>query len=365
VRRAGLAAGLAAALLLGVPGPAALAARAPNGFFGAMWDGPVASSPDPEQERQFGLMSRSGVESLRVAISWAEMEPAPLPPRFEKTDRLVSLAARHGVRLLPVVVGTPDWAKQETFEAGSPPRNPEDYADFLRDLVGRYGPGGSFWSEHPELPYRPIREWQAWNEPHLDGYWSSPGEGWPAGYVKLLAAAYRAIKGEDPGARVVLAALADYSWRHIARIYDQGGRPYFDAATLNVYTWRPVFVLKAIRRFKQAMRSHRDGRTPIYLTEVGWPASLHRNPRPAARWQRAWETTDAGMARRLRRFFSLAISRRAALGLRRVYWYSWASSYERGSIFNFMGLNLFDGDRFETKPALRAFRALAARYGRR
>ena len=357
------AAALAALLAATLAAPAQ-AARTPDGFFGAMWDGPVADASDEEQERHFALMARSRVESVRAAFFWGQMQPSPLPPRFERGDRLVSLAARHGLRLLPVVVGTPQWAKRDSFEEGSPPRDPEDYAAFLRELVRRYGPGGSFWSDHPELPYRPVREWQAWNEPHLDGYWNEPGDSWPPGYVALLKAAHQAVHEVDPGARLVLAALADFSWRHLARIYDAGGAPYFDAAAVNMYTWRPAFVLKAVRRFRRVITRRRDRRTPVYLTEVGWPASLGRNPRPAAHGQRAWETTDRGLARRLTRFFRLAAARRRALALRRVYWYSWSSSYQRGSIFNFMGLTRFDGESFASKPALRAFRASARRYGR-
>jgi hypothetical protein len=30
----------------------------------------------------------------------------------------------------------------------------------MRELVLRYGPGGSFWQERPDLPQRPIRDWQ-------------------------------------------------------------------------------------------------------------------------------------------------------------------------------------------------------------
>jgi polysaccharide biosynthesis protein PslG len=354
------------ALLLLAPASQARAAppKAPSGFFGTTWDDLVASSSEAEQERQFALMARSGVDSVRVIFSWFRIQPTSLTFDFERTDRLVSLAARHGLRLLPVVLHPPEYAKESPGTPGSPPRDPEQYAELLRELVRRYGPSGNFWLAHPELPDRPLREWQIWNEPHLDGYWNVPGDNWPAGYVALLASASRAIKGEDPGARVVLAALADFSWRHLARIYRQGGRRHFDVAAVNLYTSRPELVLRGVRHFRHVMNRRGDNRTPAYLTEVGWPASLGRNPRPSAHWQRAWETTDRGMAQRVRRFFALAAARRRALGLRRVYWYNWASSYRRGSIFNFMGLTLFDGDRLELKPALQAYRDSARRYGR-
>ena len=47
---------------------------------------------------------------------------------------------------------------------------------YLAALVERYGPDGTFWTDHPELPKHPLREWQIWNEPHLPAYWDAPRE---------------------------------------------------------------------------------------------------------------------------------------------------------------------------------------------
>jgi hypothetical protein len=355
---------LAVVVLALAPAAHAGTPRVPSGFFGVTWDGPAAAAGKFERERQFALMRRSGVESVRAVFSWAEIAPRPLLWDFSGTDTLVGMAARHGLRLLPVVLNPPAYARQDPSDEGSPPRDPEEYARLLAQLVYRYGPSGSFWTLNPELPRRPVRQWQIWNEPHLDGYWSTPGDEWVAGYAELLAAAKRAIEEADPTAKVVLAALADFSWRHFSRLHAQGASRNFDVAAMNLYTSRPEFVLRGVRRFRMAMNRRGQRRKPLYLTEVGWPASLGRMPRPEARWQRRWETTDRGMARRAGSFFRLVARRSRALGLRRVYWYNWASSYRPGSIFNFMGLTLFDGERFEVKPALRAFRASARRYGR-
>ncbi|HEX2233340.1 MAG TPA: hypothetical protein VHG69_08250 [Thermoleophilaceae bacterium] len=364
MKRAFLAAALASSFLLAAPSAAQSGTpKVPSGFFGATWDGPASTAAEEEQERQFALMARSGVESVRVVFRWAEIERAPLVYDFEHADRLVSLAVRHGRRVLPVVLYPPEFSKTEPGVEGSPPRDPQDLARLMRELVRRFGPNGTFWLLHPELPRRPLREWQIWNEPHLDGYWKAPGGDWATGYTALLAAAHAAVKDEDPGARIVLAALADFSWRHLTRLYSAGAQGRFDVAAVNLYTSRPEFVIKGLRRFRRAM-NRRDPRKQIYLTEVGWPASLGRIPRPAARWQRAWETTDRGLARRVSRFLGLAATRRRALRLARVYWYNWASTYRPGSIFNFMGLTRFDGERVRAKPALRAFRAGARRYGR-
>ena len=89
-----------------------------------MWDGPVAGADPAEQDRQFALMRSSRVETLRVVFSWARIQPTFLAPDFEETDRLVALAARHGVRLLPVVIEAPGWAKQDGFTGQLPAARP-------------------------------------------------------------------------------------------------------------------------------------------------------------------------------------------------------------------------------------------------
>ena len=99
----------------------------------------------------------------------------------------------------------------------SPPRDVDDYTAFIENLIARYGPAGSFWDERPDLPRRPLREWQIWNEPHLQGYWNTSGRGrnaWAREYAELLKSASRRIRELDPGATVVLAGLADFAWRH-------------------------------------------------------------------------------------------------------------------------------------------------------
>ena len=88
--------------------------------------------------------------------------------------------------------------------------------------MSRYGPRGSFWAAHPEVPRRPIRDWQIWNEPELPFYWDVPPDwtaAWPSGYVKLLKAARRAIKSRDRRAKVVVAGLSGEGWKHLRRLY--------------------------------------------------------------------------------------------------------------------------------------------------
>ena len=89
---------------------------------------------------------------------------------------------------------------------------------YLAALVERYGPEGTFWTDHPELPKHPLREWQIWNEPHLPAYWDAPEKG-PYGYARsyplLLRSSYNIVKSLDPGAKIVLAGITQRAWEEI------------------------------------------------------------------------------------------------------------------------------------------------------
>jgi hypothetical protein len=357
-----LAAALAL-LLAAVPAEAAKR-KVPRGFYAVMWDRDATVAPDGEQEAQWSLMARSGVESVRTVFDWARAQPEPGGFDFSYTDRIVGLAARHGIELLPVVRTTPPWAAR-TPVVGAPPKYVSDYTAYLRALIWRYGPAGSYWFEHPGLPRRPLRTWQIWNEPHLKVWWNTdrrPAKAWAREYAKLLKASKRAIDQADPGATVVLAALADFAWKHIARLNRFNINRYYDVAAINLFTGRPRLVLRGVRLFRAAMARGGVTKRRVWLTEATWPAGKGRLSRPQASWQRNWWTTDAGMAKRVRSIYSLVNKKRRELRLGRVYWYTWSSAYAADDLFDYTGLVRFSGGEYEQRPALKAFAASARRH---
>jgi hypothetical protein len=242
----------------------------------------------------------------------------------------------------------------ETF---APPREPSEYAAYLTALVGRYGPGGTFWNERPELPRLPIRAWQIWNEPHLPFQWTvGPDVDWARGYARLLSAAYRAAKDADAGALVVLAGLTNASPQYLRDLYRAGVRGDFDVGAIHPYTSKPRNVLDLARRFRRVMRKHGDGQNRLWATELGLPAAKGR-----ADSDSPLQTTDSGMARFLTKSFGLLrrTARDRAAGVTRAYWYTWASSYS-GEIFDYSGLFRYrPGGQAASRPAWRAYRRVA------
>ena len=361
-----VAAGLAIAALA-APAQAA-ERRVPQGWLGVVADGPLTAAHTGEWDAMVG----AGVESVRTAVRWYELQPygsaaevpaadaarfrdaGGVPTDFTALDAVIAGAAARGLSVLPVVQATPAWAARTPGDITSPPADPATFGRFMAALAGRYGPQGSLWAERPDLPRIPVRAWQVWNEPNLTRYWSE--QPFARSYVRLLKAADAALDAADPGATVVLAGLPNVSWTALRQIYKAGGRGHFDAVSLHPYTRRPKDVLRLVRYARREMRRAGDGRTPVWLTELSWPAAKGKVPRPAG-----FETTDRGQAVRLGAALRLIARDRRALRIQRVFWYTWLSSEVGPSSFDWSGLRRLRGGTPVSVPALAVFREAARR----
>ena len=333
------------------------AQAASSRFHGVVFDREVAAAAPAVQDGQFALMRRTGVRTVRRVFQWSAAQPtAGQPPSFAETDAFVARAARNDIDVLPIVMYAPTWARKDQSNFASPPADAQDYVGYVQQLIGRYGPSGTFWSENPTVPKRPLRTWQIWNEPQLRYQWAASD--WEAGYGQLLRATYPAVKRADPGAKVVLAAATNFAWDALEALYDKGGvKGHFDIAALHPYTGSASRVVTAARLFRDVLRKHGDRRKPVWITELAWPASKGKVRPPKG--LRSLPTTPSGMATRLTRAFRLL---RRSRTVQRAYWYTWASGYRRSEgIFDYTGLQRYDpkSGRFTATPALRAFRAAA------
>ena len=338
---------------LALMAPAAGARNVPVGFYGVSYDGELRDASEADQARAFSSMASNRVESSRTVFSWARAQQEEGGAfDFGASDIAVQYAAENGIDVLPILTETPLWARSEVGNWW--PQRAGDLTAYVDALVARYGPGGAFWDEHPFVPARPIRYWQIFNEPGRSKH-----------YGPLLEAAHDAIKQADSGAKVVLAGLTGTEdgspWDILRYQYRRGGiGGSFDVAALHLYTGKPANVVEGVRRYRKVMKRNGDGRKPMWLTEFGITASKGRTTAPAT--QDTLRTTDRGMARFLRRAYRHLAENDRALRLRRAYWYTWASSYERGAgIFRFSGLYRYDDGRWDRKPALAEYKASARR----
>src|SRR3954453_12359026 len=189
----------------------ATAAQAlPAKFWGAVPQSPLSVE-------QYQRVHRGGVDTIRIPINWATAQPSEGAAfDWSATDSQVSEAARTGIDVLPFLAGVPAWAER-LVPVGGGVQVPAHLAvkgsakagwvTFVRAAVARYGPKGSFWSENPGVPFRPLRNWQVWNEPNFKFFVYKPN---PAEYAQMVKITSTAIKGADPAAKVILAGL--FAW---------------------------------------------------------------------------------------------------------------------------------------------------------
>lgn len=313
-----------------------------------------------EQGAQLAGMAAAHVGVVRHVVPWADMEPSPGVYDFASFDAFVADASRHGLRVLPFILGAPTWSLPHPRgrSAAVPPRDPGMLAVFATRLVERYGPRGSFWRAHPGLHRYPIRAWQIWNEPNLPTYWG--GHPRARDYVALLRAAYRAIHRADRGATVVSAGIPN-SHRGIpfvvwvTRFFRAGGRGTFDAFGLHAYAHSVTGVLAAVAQARGLLRNGGAPRVPIWITEFGWANDGNDSPFTVSSRTQAYNVEAA---------LNALAARRTLLGVRGAVYFEWRDTAPPGAAEqwgSFTGLVRLDGRR---KPAFRAF-ARAAQALRR
>jgi hypothetical protein len=375
-----------AGLILASSIPAAGAkttAAVPQGFVGVNLDGPMFPAPASgvNLPQQLATMESDGVESIRVVFNWAAAQPykswsrvpaadtgnfvtaGGVPTDFAPIDQIVGLAAAEGISVLPTVVYAPAWdATGANNVSFARPARTAPYASFLKDLIARYGPHGSFWA-HASVKL-PIRRWQIWNEPDVVNFW--PKQPFASTYVSLLAAAHKAVRQADPGAKVVLAGLTNYSWKDLEKIYKvRGARSDFDEVAIHPYTAKPAGVITILQYARNVMRQNGDAAKPIVADEIGWTSSHGQGATGVAA---GISTTEPKQASNLAAVLPMLAADRTKLKLAAFDVYTWAGDEVPGSFtFNFAGLLRYSNGTLTEKPAYSAFvkAALAMEHCRR
>lgn len=365
--------------MLATAGVATARRLAPFGTFGVVVNDALTTSSPSVLDAQMGLMARSGVESIRVTFDWSSIEPAANTYDFSGTDELMREAALHGLRVMPIILNTPQWASSQPNGAYLYylPAKLTTFSSFMTHVVDRYGAHGSFWADNPGLTLDPIEDWQIWNEPAGTKYdWRSLP--WPQTYLELLKAAYPAVHHADSRAKIVSGALVGLNttnltpWAEAATLYRIGWKRYFDILAVNAYTGSPSVTASVDRSFeivslvRAVMQRYHDTAKPVWDTEVTWTAALGKIP-PADYIN--IETTPKGQAERMSGFFTRVALQHPA-GLQRVFWYAWYSSYVPVSpfgdplSFNYSGLvrwNEVTGEPFTPEPALAAYASITTK----
>jgi hypothetical protein len=123
----------------------------------------------------------TGVRWLREEFSWSAIEPKDNQWSWGRYDQLMTESSKRGVHIVALAMTTPGWAGA-TWDTISD--DPTQYAQFVAALAGRYGPGGSFWADHPALTAVPLEQIELLNEPFLPQF--AAGDTNAARYARLV-----------------------------------------------------------------------------------------------------------------------------------------------------------------------------------
>lgn len=361
-----------------------LAAAATGLIMTTAWAGPPGSSGAPTADRSefygvatatamgekdFERLARANIRTVRIPIYWPAISKGPGKYDWLNFDGSVIHAAAAGVRIVPTLLGAPSFVSDRPLR---PPLDnateQEEWQDFVRSAVQRYGPGGEFWDFvrrcppepghcRPEIAALPFDVWQVWNEPNLAAFWQPQPS--PERYANLVELTSDAVHEVDPDAEVITAGItparnkppyAMKGERFIARMYEAGAAGSFDGLGLNPYRPKPKQSVRKVKQTRTLTREYGDGDTPLWITEVGWSSKGRGNDTTLV-------TSRKGQARRLANLMRKLTALRESLNISSVSWFTYKDISFKLCDWCW-GAGLFDR-KGRSKPAWKKYRRLA------
>jgi polysaccharide biosynthesis protein PslG len=247
---------------------------------------PNAVPPQPRSDFPYGVLladignapraAEAGFRVMASTVSWRRTQPSRGQYPFEQTDQwgqtapndvtnLINAARGNGMKFGFRLIDPPDWA------GGSPAHvNPADLEEYAYHVV-RYS--------HDALAY-----FELFNEQNLPFEWGAAPD--PAGYARLIAAAYRGAKRADPSIPVISAgpsqrtggrdgSMEDVDW--LEGFLQTGGGESIDALGVHAYlgSFEPgvdpsctPLCFRQVEEFHGVMQRHGLNQS-MYITEFG------------------------------------------------------------------------------------------------
>ena len=258
------------------------------------------------REETLSGMEEAGFHWLRQRFPWDAIEPQPGVYDWTAWDEVISSARGHNLNVIAVLDRSPKWARAQSDQGNpmAPPREVRDYGAFVTAFVARY---------REEIDY-----YQIWDEPNIAPHWGAR-EIDPAAYAGLLQEGAIQVRNGDPGAEVLLAALAPTAepgganmseLSFLEALYQDEAGQWFDIVAAQLYpfedaedtppdpgrlNWRRVALLREV------MESHGDEETAVWGVSFGSitadPGALVRQSREDWPWLgpmlwAAWSPAD-------------------------------------------------------------------------
>lgn len=217
----------------------------------------------------------------RIQADWAIMEPrAPVNGVHtyqwnadgggrRSMDWTITELAKRGLRAVPTLNNSPQWARERGTNL--PDSSFANFAAFSVAYIKRYGPGGTFWAEHPELPQLPATQYELWNEANSGNFWTGKTDA-PA-YARFLAAVYPAIKSATSGVTLMPSIGWPDAANYLNALAQNGATPYMDAIAFHPYSPSARSMMVLVAGLRSTLTSIGRGDLPIFITESGQPAN--------------------------------------------------------------------------------------------
>jgi polysaccharide biosynthesis protein PslG len=229
-------------------------------------------------------MGAEGIDWARLTFDQAVEERTEGAFNWFVPDTMVAALARHGVRGSGSFIGTAYWAADPALNGAYGPRawpyDIEGWSEWVAASARRFGSNGTFWAQHPELPYLPIKRWEIGNESNMGIFWRPAAN--PEQYASVYSASARAITAVDPEAEVIVAGLAPIfgagtggdldvaTFLKRLTAADPSLRNSIPAVAIHPYASTPKGARVRVAQFRRAMRAAGMPNTPMIVNEIGW-----------------------------------------------------------------------------------------------
>jgi hypothetical protein len=328
----------------------------------------VYYQPQGKAAKDFRKMQDANVKHARMSLRWASVQPREgEAPNWSNYDDVIGDMAARGVRVLPILFTSPRWAaKSGTYPPLKTKKARQGWKAFVRGAVNRYGRGGTYWTtgyltDHPGKSPKPIKAWQVWNEPNLQHYFKAKKRR-VAKYATLLQLAHEAVNDADRKASVVLGGLVGngrpsgslHGWTFLKKLYNKkGARKNFDVAAIHPYSTTMYYLKKWMKKFHRVLAQHRDGKKPVWVTEIAWGSASPDNI--------GFRKGPQGQKRMLKKAFSMFWRTRNKFSTRRVIWFSFRDPKHGNQRCSFCGSSGLLKSNFDKKPAWKGFKSFTTR----
>lgn len=253
-----------------------------------------------------GITTENGLDRMRLAgatwirrsaVYWSQVEPSEGARNWNvlsSLERELIAANSRGIKVILIVLSTPEWAQKVSGYSCGPVRQEKlgAFASFMRDLVSRYS-----------VPPYNVKYWELWNEPDVApsavepasefGCWGADDEYYGGGYyADMLQSIYPQVKAADPQAQVVVGGLlldcdprlagactpTDQPPKFLEGILrhggDNDGGDFFDGVSFHAYD----FYLGEFGRYGSPKWGSDNGEGPVVIAKAEYLKSLLDNP---------------------------------------------------------------------------------------